>query len=532
MTSAELFAPLTQLSEEETLFQASVRRFARERLAPHARAMDEAGVFRKELLQELFDLGLMGIEVPEEFGGQGGTFFQSILAIEELARVDPSAAVIVDVQNTLFHNAILRLGQRRTEAAAGCRARRKTLWRVMLFRKPAPARTRSPWPLAQSKMDDGYRLTGRKLWITNAAEAGFFLLFANVNPALGYKGITAFLVEREFPGFQVGKKEDKLGIRASSTCELILDDCRVPMANVVGEVGKGYKVAIETLNEGRIGIGAQMLGLAQGALDHALAYAQQRKQFGSPIAEFQGVQFELAEMAVDVEATRLMVYNAARLHDAGRPFLTEAAMCKYFASQVAERVASRAVEVLGGVGFTKDYPVEKLYRDAKIGRIYEGTSNMQKMTIAKQILGNAPHDRSDDGLSADAHAHPGALRQNLSDAGKSPAASTTARCTAIPIAIFTGAFIASRTRSRAWECRPAIASGRCAGTARAIWNCISRFPARAACCTPSTCASPPTNWRTSSTTPRTASSSSTPRCFPILEPIRDRVENGPPALSC
>jgi alkylation response protein AidB-like acyl-CoA dehydrogenase len=385
-------SPLTQLSEEEILFQASVRRFARERLAPHTRAMDEAGVFRQDLLQELFELGLMAVEVPEEFGGQSGTFFQSILAIEELARVDPSAAVIVDVQNTLFHNAILRWANSEQKRRWLPRAARDTVASYALSEAGSGSDAFALATRAEHHDTDGggYSLTGRKLWITNAAEAGFFLLFANLDPAQGYKGITAFLVERDFPGFQVGKKEDKLGIRASSTCELILDGCRVPAANVVGEVGKGYKVAIETLNEGRIGIGAQMLGLAQGALDHALAYAQERKQFGSPIAEFQGVQFELAEMAVDVEATRLMVYNAARLHDAGHPFLTEAAMCKYFASQVAERVASRAVEVLGGVGFTKDYPVEKLYRDAKIGRIYEGTSNMQKMTIAKQILRKRP----------------------------------------------------------------------------------------------------------------------------------------------
>jgi alkylation response protein AidB-like acyl-CoA dehydrogenase len=379
-------SPLTQLSEEETLFQASVRRFALERLTPHVRAMDDAGVFRQDLLQEFFDLGLMAVEVPEEYGGQGGAFFQSILAIEELARVDPSAAVIVDVQNTLFLNAILRWGTAEQKRRWLPRAAKDTVASYALSEAGSGS---DAFALATRAVEDGdgYSLTGRKLWITNAGEAGFFLLFANVNPAQGYKGITAFLIERDFPGFQVGKKEDKLGIRASSTCELILDGCRVPKANVVGEVGKGYKIAIETLNEGRIGIGAQMLGLAQGALDHALAYAQQRKQFGKPIADFQGVQFELAEMAVDVEATRLMVYNAARLHDAGRPFLTEAAMCKYFASQVAERVASRAVEILGGVGFTKDYPVEKLYRDAKIGRIYEGTSNMQKMTIAKQLLG-------------------------------------------------------------------------------------------------------------------------------------------------
>jgi alkylation response protein AidB-like acyl-CoA dehydrogenase len=389
--SGMIRSPLTQLSEEETLFQASVRRFALERLAPHVRAMDDAGVFRRDLLQEFFDLGLMAVEVPEEFGGQGGTFFQSILAIEELARVDPSAAVIVDVQNTLFLNAILHWGTAEQKRRWLPRAAKDTVASYALSEAGSGSDAFALATRAVEHADgDGYSLTGRKLWITNAAEAGFFLLFANVNPAQGYKGITAFLVERDFPGFQVGKKEDKLGIRASSTCELILDGCRVPKANVVGKVGKGYKIAIETLNEGRIGIGAQMLGLAQGALDHALAYAQQRKQFGKAIADFQGVQFELAEMAVDVEATRLMVYNAARLHDAGRPFLTEAAMCKYFASQVAERVASRAVEVLGGVGFTKDYPVEKLYRDAKIGRIYEGTSNMQKLTIAKQLLGKHP----------------------------------------------------------------------------------------------------------------------------------------------
>jgi short-chain 2-methylacyl-CoA dehydrogenase len=379
-------SPLTQLSEEETLFQASVRRFARERLAPHTRAMDEAGVFRKDLIAEMFELGLMSIEVPEEYGGQGGSFFQSILAIQELAAVDPSASVIVDVQNTLFNNAVQCWGDAEQKRRWLPRAAKDTVTSYALSEAGSGS---DAFALSTRATEDGesYRLTGRKLWITNAAEAGLFLLFATVNPELGYKGITAFLIEREFAGFRVGKKEDKLGIRASSTCELILDDCLVPKANVVGEVGKGYKIAIETLNEGRIGIGAQMLGLAQGALDHALAYAKERKQFGKSISEFQGIQFELAEMAVDVEAARLLVYNAARLDDAGLPFLTEAAMCKYFASQVAERAASRAIEILGGVGFTKDYPVEKLYRDAKIGRIYEGTSNMQRMTIAKQIIG-------------------------------------------------------------------------------------------------------------------------------------------------
>ncbi|HEY1756731.1 MAG TPA: acyl-CoA dehydrogenase [Bryobacteraceae bacterium] len=378
-------SPLTQLSEEETLFQASVRRFARERLAPHVRAMDEAGVFRSDLLAQMFELGLMGIGVPEEYGGQGGSFFQSILAIQELAAVDPSASVIVDVQNTLFNTAILRWGDEEQKRRWLPRSAKDTVASYALSEAGSGS---DAFALTTRAVEQGdcYRLTGRKLWITNAAEAGLFLLFATVNPELGYKGITAFLIERDCPGFRVGKKEDKLGIRASSTCELILDDCPVPKANVVGEVGKGYKLAIETLNEGRIGIGAQMLGLAQGALEHALDYSKQRKQFGKAISEFQGVQFELAEMAVDVEAARLMVYNAARLHDAGLPFLTEAAMCKYFASQVAERAASRAIEVLGGVGFTKDYPVEKLYRDAKIGRIYEGSSNMQRMTIAKQLL--------------------------------------------------------------------------------------------------------------------------------------------------
>ena len=380
-------APLTRLTEEEVMFQSMVRKFARERLAPYVRDMDAAGVFRKDLLQEFFELGLMAIDVPEEYGGQGGYFFQSILAIEELAKVDPSAAVIVDVQNTLFNNAIVRWANEEQKRRFLPRVAKDTVASYALSEAGSGS---DAFALTTRAVDagDSYRLTGRKLWITNAGEAGLFLLFANVNPELGYKGITAFLVEREFPGFQVGKKEDKLGIRASSTCELILDDCPVPKGNVIGEVGKGYKIAIETLNEGRIGIGAQMTGLAEGALDHALAYAKQRKQFGKAISEFQGVQFDLAEMAVEVQAAKLMVYNAARLRDAGLPFVTDAAMCKYFASQVAEKVASRAVEVLGGVGFTKDYPVEKLFRDSKIGRIYEGTSNMQRVTIAKQMLGS------------------------------------------------------------------------------------------------------------------------------------------------
>ena len=379
-------SPLTRLSDEESMFQASVRRFAHERLAPHVREMDDAGVFRKDLLHEFFELGLMSIEVPEEYGGQGGGFFQSILAIEELSKVDPAASVIVDVQNTLFINAILRWATPSQKQRYLPRVAKDTVCSYALSEAGSGS---DAFALTTRAVDSGdhYRITGRKMWITNAAEAGLFLLFATVNPEAGYKGITAFLIERDFSGFKVGKKEDKLGIRSSSTCELTLDDCRVPKENVLGEAGKGYKIAIETLNEGRIGIGAQMTGLAQGALNHAIAYAKQRKQFGKVISEFQGVQFDLAEMAVEIEAARLMVYNAARLRDANLPFVAEAAMCKYFASQVGERVASRAVEVLGGVGFTKDYPVEKLYRDAKIGRIYEGTSNMQRVTIAKYILG-------------------------------------------------------------------------------------------------------------------------------------------------
>lgn len=378
--------PLTQLTEDEAMFQSTVRKFARERIAPYVREMDEAAVFRRDLIQSFFELGLMGIEIPEEYGGQGGSFFQSILAIEELAAVDASAAVIVDVQNTLFVNAILRWAnddQKRRylrEVASG------TVGAYALSEAGSGSDALAMQSRAVQRGSE-WILNGRKLWITNAAEAGLFLLFANANPDAGYKGITCFLVERNFPGFSVGKKEDKLGIRASSTCELILDDCRVPESNVLGEVGKGYKIALETLNEGRIGIGAQMLGIARAALEHSLRYARERKQFGRPIAEFQAIQFDLAQMATEIEATRLLVYNAARLREAGRPFLTEAAMAKYYASQVAETVASKAVEIFGGVGFTKDYPVEKLYRDAKIGRIYEGTSNIQLLTIAKKLLG-------------------------------------------------------------------------------------------------------------------------------------------------
>jgi short-chain 2-methylacyl-CoA dehydrogenase len=377
---------LSVLTEDEKMFQGSVRKFAREQIRPYVREMDEACQFRKDIIRQFFEMGLMGIEIPEEFGGQGGTFFQAILAVEELSAVDPSAGVIVDVQNTICNNALLKWATAEQKAKYLPRLAGNMVASYALSEAGSGS---DAFAMATRAQDcgDHFLLTGRKLWITNAAEAGFFLLFANANPEAGYKGVTAFLIEREFPGFAVGKKEDKLGLRASSTCELILDNCRVPRENVMGEVGKGYKIAIETLNEGRIAIGAQMIGLARGALDHAVAYAKERKQFGKAIGEFQGVQFDLAKMAVEVEAARLLVYNAARLRDAGLPFLAEAAMAKYYSSEVAEKVASKAIEVHGGVGITKDYPVEKLYRDAKIGRIYEGTSNIQLVTIAKKLLG-------------------------------------------------------------------------------------------------------------------------------------------------
>ncbi len=377
--------PLSTLQEEELLFQASVRRFANERLAPHVRAMDQEGKFRKDLLDEMFELGLMSIDIQEQYGGQGGTFFQSVLAIEELAKVDPSASVIVDVQNTLVSNAIERWSNPQQKQQYLSRLASGSVGSYALSESGSGSDAFALTTRAVAD-GDGYRISGRKLWITNAAEAGIFLVFATIDPAAGYRGITCFLIERDMPGFQVGKKEDKLGIRASSTCELILDDVRVGREQIMGEPGKGYKVAIETLNEGRIGIAAQMLGLAEGAFQHSLGYARERKQFGKRIGDFQGVQFQLAEMATQIEAARLMVYNAARLRDAGEPFVTPAAMAKYFCSVIAEEIASQAVEILGGVGFTKDYPVEKLYRDAKIGRIYEGTSNMQRATIAKALL--------------------------------------------------------------------------------------------------------------------------------------------------
>ncbi|MBC8165630.1 MAG: acyl-CoA dehydrogenase [Bryobacteraceae bacterium] len=367
------------------MFRDSVREFARKEIAPHVREMDDKATFRRDLLKKLFDLGLMGIEIPEEYGGQDGSFFQSVIAVEEIAAVDPAVGVVVDVQNTLVVNAILHWGTADQKRQYLPKLAADTVGSYALSEASSGS---DAFALQTRAVRDGedYVLTGRKLWITNAAEAGLFVVFANLNPELGYKGITCFLVEREFPGLQVGRKEDKLGIRASSTCEVVLDGCRVPERNVLGETGKGYKIAIETLNEGRIAIGGQMLGLARGAFDHAVAYAKQRRQFGKSIGEFQGVQFEVAEMAIDLEAARLLVYNAARLRDAGMPFVTEAAMAKYFASQIAETVASRAVEIFGGAGFSKDYPVEKLYRDAKIGRIYEGTSNMQRVLIARRYL--------------------------------------------------------------------------------------------------------------------------------------------------
>ena len=377
--------PLTSLPSDEQILRDSVRRFSQDKIAPLVREMDEAQKISPSLLPQLFELGIMGMEIPEEYEGFGGSFLGVIVAVEEISAVDPSIGVIVDVQNTLTANAILNWG---TEEQKKKYLPRLVADTVCSYALSEAGSGSDAFSLATHARQDGdhYVLNGRKLWISNAAEAGLFVVFANVNPTAGYKGITAFLIERDTPGFQVGKKEDKLGIRASSTCELLLDDCRVPAANVIGEVGKGYKIAIETLNEGRIGIAAQMLGLAQGAWNHAARYSQERQQFGKEIAKFQAVQFTLAEMATEIEAARLMVYNAAQLKDAKLPFVKEAAMAKYFVSQVAERVASQAVEIFGGYGFVKDYPVEKLYRDAKIGKIYEGTSNMQLATIAKLIL--------------------------------------------------------------------------------------------------------------------------------------------------
>jgi short-chain 2-methylacyl-CoA dehydrogenase len=380
-----LVQPLTVLSEEEKLFRASVREFAEAEIKPYVREMDEKQKIRPEIIQKCFELGLMGIEPGEEYGGSGGSFFMACLAIEELARVDPSISVCVDVNNTLTINAFLNYGTEAQKKKYITRLATDTVGAYCLSEAGSGSDAFAMQTRAEDK-GDHYLINGRKLWITNGNEAGLFIVFANADPSKGYKGVTAFIVERDFPGFSVGKKEDKLGIRASSTCELLFDNCRAPKENVLGEFGKGYKIAIETLNEGRIGIGAQMIGLAQGAYEAALAYTKERKQFGQTISEFQGVQFQIAEMATKIEAARLMVYNAARLKDAKLPFIKQAAMAKLFASEVAEEVSSLAVNLYGGYGYVKDYPVEKFFRDSKIGQIYEGTSNMQKQTIAKMLL--------------------------------------------------------------------------------------------------------------------------------------------------
>lgn len=377
--------PLSALSEDERLLRASVREFAETEVAPLVRRMDEQAEIPRALIDKLFELGVMAIEIPEAWGGAGGYFFLSVIVVEELSKVDPSVALLVDVQNTLVINAVLRWGDEDLKARFLPRLAGGAVGAYALSEAGSGS---DAFGLAARAAADGadYVLNGRKLWISNALEADVFIVFANAAPEAGHRGITAFLVERGTPGFRVGKKEDKLGIRASSTCELLLDDCRVPGANVLGELGRGYRVAIETLNEGRIAIGAQMVGLAQGALNHTLAFVRQRRQFGRPIGEFQGVQFQLAQAATELEAARLTVYNAARLRDAGDRYTTAGAMAKLYSSQVAERVASLAVRLFGGVGYTKEYPVEKLYRDAIIGQVYEGTSNMQLQTIAKQLL--------------------------------------------------------------------------------------------------------------------------------------------------
>ncbi|HEV2721844.1 MAG TPA: acyl-CoA dehydrogenase [Thermoanaerobaculia bacterium] len=378
-------APLTLLSEEEQMFQQSVRDFAVEKIRPLVHQMDHDAKMSKELIDAFFGLGIMGIEVPDQWGGAGSSFFTAVLVVEELSHVDASCGVLVDVQNTLVNNALIRWGNEDQKSKYLSMLAKDTVGAYALSEAGSGSDAFALACRAEDK-GDHWVLNGQKLWITNAYEAGVFIVFANANPDAGYKGITAFLIERDFPGFTVGKKEDKLGIRASSTCELILEDCRVPKENVLGEPGKGYKIAIETLNEGRIGIGAQMIGVARGALEHAISYVKERKQFGTRIAEFQGVQFQIAEAATELEAARLMVYNAARLKDAKQPFLREAAMAKLFSSNACEKITSLAVQLFGGNGYTKEYPVEKYWRDSKVGQIYEGTSNMQLATIAKTIL--------------------------------------------------------------------------------------------------------------------------------------------------
>jgi alkylation response protein AidB-like acyl-CoA dehydrogenase len=383
--AVETIPPLTSLTEDESMLRDTVRQFAQQEIAPHVRAMDEAQKLDPGILRQLFELGLMAMEAPMELGGAGASFFSAVLAVEEISRVDPAVAVIVDVQNTLAVNALLRWGSGDQQRLWLPRMAQQTVCAYALSEAGSGS---DAFSLATQARADGkdFVINGRKLWISNAMEADLFLVFANVNPEAGYRGITAFMVERGIPGFTVGHKEDKMGIRASSTCELLFDDCRVSSDSVVGEIGKGYKIAIETLNEGRIGIAAQMLGLAEGAWSLAVKYSKERKQFGKAIAEFQAVQFALAEMATQIEAARNLVYNAARLKCAGQPFVKEAAIAKLFTSRIAEQVASQAVEIYGGYGFVRDYPMEKFYRDAKIGSIYEGTSNMQLATIGKLIL--------------------------------------------------------------------------------------------------------------------------------------------------
>jgi alkylation response protein AidB-like acyl-CoA dehydrogenase len=380
---------LTQLSPDEVLFRNTVRDFARTEIAPLVREMDEQQRFDPRLLKQLHAMGLMGIQVPEAYGGAAGTLFEAVLAVEEISAVDPAVGVLVDVQNTLVISALMRWATEEQKQTYLPRLASEETGAYALSESVSGSDAFALQCRATLQAGGDYVLNGSKLWITNALEASLFLVFATVDPALGYKGITCFLVEKDTPGFALGRKEDKLGIRASSTCELLFSNCRIAAANVLGEAGKGYKIAIETLNEGRIGIGAQLVGLAQGAFRHAARYARERQQFGKPLAEFQAMQFQLARMAMEVEAARLMVYNAARLKDSGAEYLKEAAMAKLFASEVAERTASLAVEVFGGAGFVKDYPVEKLYRDAKIGKIYEGTSFMQLATIAKLTIPNA-----------------------------------------------------------------------------------------------------------------------------------------------
>lgn len=377
--------PLSILGEDESLFFNSVVEFAESEIAPHVREMDQAGELRPDVIRKLFEFGLMGIEVPEEFGGQGGNFFDAVLAVQALSRFDPSVSVVVDVQNTLVANALLRWANESQKTKFLPRLCKDMVCSYALSEAGSGSDAFAMQTRAERK-GDAFVINGRKLWITNANESGLFLVFANADPSAGHRGITAFLVERDSPGFSVGKKEDKLGIRASSTCELLFDDCQVPAENVVGEIGNGYRIAIETLNEGRIAIGAQMVGVAEGALGHALGYVQERRQFGKRLAEFQGIQFQIAELVTELEAARLMVWNSARLKDSGKDFVASGAMAKYYASEMAVRLTAKCVDFFGGVGYTEDYPVAKLFRDAKIGTIYEGTSNMQLQTIARALF--------------------------------------------------------------------------------------------------------------------------------------------------